>query len=105
MRHSVRHDLPDDLAKLTVERAMESYAERLAKYQPTIHWVSERELRVHFSVTGMSLEGAVYLEPGEIAIKIDVPLMLRMFRERAIRIVEEEIQTWIGRAKRGELST
>ncbi|MBK8014358.1 MAG: polyhydroxyalkanoic acid system family protein [Deltaproteobacteria bacterium] len=104
MRHAVRHDLPPDLAKLTVERAMESYTARLAKYQPTIRWVSERELRVHFSVSGVSLEGTVVLEPSEILIKIDVPLMLRIFRDRAIRVVEEEIQTWIGRAKRGELS-
>ena len=49
------------------------------------------------------LRGEMEITPGTIEMELDVPLLLRPFRKRALAIVDEETRGWIEKAKAGEI--
>ena len=103
MKHLVTHDLDADLAKRATEKAIESYSERFAKYEPTVNWSSDAKAHLRFKVKGFSIKGEIELRPGVIDIDMDVPFALRLFKKQAIQVVEKSIRKWIDRAKAGEV--
>ncbi len=103
MKHFVRHDLPPDLARKAAEAAIQSYTERFSEYHPTVQWVTDQLAEVAFKVKGVALKAKVELHDDAIAADMDVPFLLRMFQKKATEIIDGEIQTWIGKAKAGEL--
>ncbi len=103
MKHVIEHDLDMETAKLAADKAYESYRERFAKYQPTANWASDRHCDVTFTVKGVTLEGSIDLEPNKVLMDLDVPLLFRPFKKLAMGIVQEEIDTWLQKARRGEL--
>ncbi|MDH5490830.1 MAG: polyhydroxyalkanoic acid system family protein [Myxococcales bacterium] len=102
MKHVVEHDLDPATAKRATEKAWESYQQRFAKYSPRADWRSETHADVSFSVKGVSLKGTIDLEPGGVALDLDVPFLFRPFRGKAIGVIEREILLWIAKAKAGE---
>lgn len=103
MKHSVPHDLSFDLAKKAAEQALESYRARFADYSPSITWENERRAEFAFEVKGMSLKGAFDLFDDRIDIDMDVPILLRPFRKKAVDVIESEIIKWFDKARRGEV--
>lgn len=103
MQHRIAHDLPDELAKKAVSAALESYSERFQKYDVTGRWTAENRAVVSFAAKGVTLEGALTLQPGAVIFEMDVPFLLRPFAGKATRKVEEHVQKWIDKAKNGEL--
>lgn len=104
MTHDIPHDLDFDLAKLAAERAAEAYGKRFAEYDYRAKWVSNNRVELGFTVVGKRLEGAMTVKPDRLELELDVPLMLRPFRGKAIQIIEKEAREWMAKAKRGELS-
>ena len=103
MKHSVPHDLGLEMAKRAAEAAFASYAERFAKYKPTATWTSPSHADVSFSAKGITLKGVLEVLPSSIDMDLDVPFLLRPFKDRALGAVDREISVWIQKAKRGEL--
>ncbi len=103
MKHSVPHDLSFDLAKKAATKALESYQARFADYDPVIVWEGERRAEVSFAVKGMTLKGGFDIFDDRIDIEMDVPLLLRPFRQKALDVVEGEISKWVARARSGEI--
>ena len=103
MKHVVKHDLDQATAKKAAEKAWEAYSEKYAKYHPKATWTSDTHADIQFSVKGMTLKGALDLEPKGIAMDLEVPFVLRVFKKQAIDVIEREIQKWIDKAKAGEL--
>lgn len=103
MKHVVKHHLSDELAEKATKRAWESYKERFAEYSPQATWQGHRHADVQFTVKGVKLKGTFDLEPGGIALDLEVPLLLRPFKAKAIDAIEREIQKWIAKAEAGEL--
>lgn len=103
MKHSVAHALTHDLAKKVAKKALESYQERFAEYEPRLLWQGDSNAEVSFAVKGMNLKGSFEVLADRIDIDMDVPMLLRPFRQKAIDVVEREINKWIDKAKRGEL--
>ena len=104
MKHLIHHDLEAGLAKAVADRALQSYRERFAEYEPRVEWVGERDARIEFRVRGFRLRGGIVVQPRTIELELDVPFLFRLFRSRAIEVIEREVRYWIGRAKAGELS-
>ena len=52
---------------------------------------------------GTSLKGVIELAPGSISFDLEVPFLLRMFKGKAIEIMDGELRSWTEKAKRGEL--
>lgn len=103
MKHSVSHDLDSATAKRVAEHAADAYAQRFAKYDPQVQWVSDSRCMVRFKAKGIKVEGALELEPGKITMEMEVPFLLRIFQKQAVGIIEEEIQSWLGKARAGEI--
>jgi hypothetical protein len=87
-------------ARRTAESAWESYRVRLKKYDPSIEWIGGRRARIGFSAKGLNLKGELEIRPGRIDIVLDVPLVFRILKKRAVAVIEREIRAWEDRGKR-----
>ncbi len=103
MKHGVPHDLGMEQAKKAAQAAFASYSERFAKYRPTATWTTDDRAEVSFTVKGVTLRGVLEVRPTSIDMDLDVPFLLRPFKDRALGAVDQEINRWIEKAKRGEI--
>lgn len=103
MKHRVPHDIDKALAKKATEHALESYRARFAEYNPTVTWQNDDHAQVEFKAAGVSIRGKFELTDDEVNIDMEVPLLMRPFRKKAIDVVEREILAWVAKAKNGEL--
>jgi hypothetical protein len=103
MKHVMSHDLPQDVARRVAEHAFDSYRERYARYQPTLTWVDDRTAKASFNAKGIELSGTIELLPKAIAFDLEVPFLLRLFKSKAMQIMERELAFWTDKAKRGEI--
>lgn len=103
MKHSVPHDLPIETAKKAAAAALEAYSARFAEYNPTLSWVNEHLAEVAFKVKGVGLKGSFEIKPTSIDMDMDVPLLLRPFRQKAVDVVEGEIKQWLDKARAGQI--
>jgi hypothetical protein len=103
MKHSVPHNLPLDAAKKVAQHAIDAYQARFAEYHPTVRWVNEQLAEVSFKARGISLKGTFEILADRIDMDMEVPLLLRMFKQKAIDVVEEEVKKWLGKAHNGEV--
>lgn len=103
MKHAVPHDLSIDAAKQAASAALAAYQQRFADYNPTITWVNETLAEVNFKAKGVTMKGSFEILPDRIEMDMEVPFLLRMFRQKAIDVVEGEITKWVTKAKTGQL--
>lgn len=103
MKGSIKHDLTPEQLRLAVDKFAEAYTRRFAEYEATSSWLNDDQIEVRFKVKGMRLSGRLDLLPREIDLHMEVPLALRLFKNRAMRAIEEEVTPWLEKAKRGEL--
>jgi hypothetical protein len=102
--HEIAHDLDFDLAKLAAAKAAEAYQERFAEYDYKANWVRNDRVELSFTVMGKTLDGAMTVKARKLELELEVPLLFRPFRGKALEIIEREARMWIDKAKRGELS-
>lgn len=103
MQHKVPHDLDQEHARRVTDKALEAYKDRFSEYNPEIRWHGDDKAEVEFRAKGVSMKGTFQLLAGAIAIDMEVPFVFKVFRKKAIDVVDREIRTWIERAKKGEL--
>jgi hypothetical protein len=103
MKHAVPHDLPIEAARQAASAALQAYQARFADYQPTITWLNDTNAQVMFKAKGVTLKGSFEILADRIEMDMEVPLLLRMFRQKAIDVVEGEITKWVAKAKSGQL--
>jgi hypothetical protein len=104
MKHSVPHDLPFDLAKKAADAALKAYRSRFPQYDPQVTWSDDKTANVEFSAKGMKLRGTFEILNDAVSMDMEVPLLLRPFKAKAMEVIEGEIRTWIEKAKNGQLS-
>jgi Putative polyhydroxyalkanoic acid system protein (PHA_gran_rgn) len=104
MKHSVPHDLSLAMAKKAADAALQSYKARFAEYDPQITWVNDRLAEVTFRAKGMSMKGSFEIKDNAVDMDMDVPLLLRPFKNKALEVIEEQIKKWIDKARTGELT-
>ncbi len=103
MKHVIKHSLDQGTARKAAEAAYDSYSKKLPDYSPTADWTSETHCDCGFTAKGIHLTGSMDLEPGGIAMDLNVPLLFRPFKKKAMAVVEREVRKWIDAAERGEL--
>lgn len=104
MKHSVPHDLSLELAKKAADAALQAYKARFSEYDPQITWVNDRLAEVNFRAKGLTMKGSFEIKETAVDMDMEVPLLLRPFKNKALEVIEEQIQKWIDKARRGELS-
>jgi len=95
MKHAFIHNTDIETTRRAAQKAWETYRERFSKYAPSMQWEDDTHARLSFSVKGIQLKGEVALKPRTIDISMDVPFVFLVFKKRAIKVVEAEIQKWI----------
>ena len=103
MKHQIPHDLDVSLAKQAAINAFDAYQKKFADYNPKIEWVGDHDARIEFNVKGLKLEGSIGILPRAIDLDLEVPFVFRLFKNKAIGVIEREVRTWLDKAKRGEL--
>jgi hypothetical protein len=104
MKHLVPHDLPFELARKAADHALQSYRTRYPEYDPQVTWSDEKTAQVALKAKGISLRGIFEILPDAVAMDMEVPLLLRPFKSKALEVIEDQIRLWIDKAKAGELS-
>jgi len=103
MRHSISHNLDHETARRVTKKALESYQTRFSKYSPDQIWIDDNSARVKFTVSNKTLQGLVVVTPEEIELELSVPLIFRPFQKIALRTIEQEINSWLESARKGEI--
>ncbi len=103
MKHRIHHGLEADLATKVIDKAMEGYSARFPDYHPTFTWETERRGRLAFTAKGLNVVGEIELVGREITVDLEVPFILRIFKGKAMKVIEDEVNAWVVRAKNGEL--
>jgi len=103
MKHRVAHDLGKDKAKRAALAAFESYQARFGQYRPTATWVKDDRAEISFTAKGITLRGSLEVTDSAIEMDLDVPFLLRPFKDKALGAIEREIGAWVGKARRGEV--
>ena len=103
MQHRIPHGLDLELARLATRAALESYRQRFSAHDPGGDWVSEDKATISFTAAGVRLEGSVEVDPQDIVLDLEVPLVFRPIRKLALELIEREVMEWIERARAGEL--
>jgi hypothetical protein len=103
MKHSVSHDLGQERAKQAAEAAIKSYGQKFAKYNPQTRWASPNRADISFTVKGISLSGSLEVHEKTIDLDMDVPFLLRPFKNQALSVIEGEIREWIDKARAGQI--
>ena len=104
MKHRIPHGLSHDLARQVARRALESYRTRFAEYEPVSEWVDEDRAMVAFKAAGRRLEGQVRVDDEAIELELEVPLLWRPFQGHAMRLIEEQVHSWLDKARNGQLN-
>lgn len=103
MRIEIPHSLSPEDARKVAQKAAAEYSERYAHYSPQVRWVSQDRAEISVHAKGVTLAGAISLEPGKLVFEADVPFLLRPFAGRAKGAIEGQVEKWLERLKRGEL--
>lgn len=103
MKHEIHHGLSPDLAKKAVDKAMEAYGQRFAEFNPTFRWTSDTKGRLGFKAKGVSVDGDIEIVGPKIFVDLDVPFLLRIFKGKAIEVIDREVLKWVEKARAGEL--
>jgi hypothetical protein len=103
VKGSIKHDLTPEQLRLAVKKFAETYVQRYAEYNAETAWLSDDLVEVRFKVKGVRLAGQLQLRPKEIGLEMKVPLPFQLFKNRALRTIEDEVTPWLAKAKAGEL--
>ena len=103
MHQSIAHDLGEKQAKRAITAAHRYYARRYSKYKPRMHWQSRNRAELTFVATGMTVNATADVKASSIDVDVEVPLLLRPFRKKALQVIEREIRSWMAKAKSGKL--
>lgn len=103
MKHVMKHDLPLDRARMVAERAFDAYRDKYANYNPALTWLSDTKAKASFGVKGVTLVGVIELQPNAISFDLDVPFVFKVFKKKAMDVMDRELAHWLAKAKQGEI--
>lgn len=104
MEYSVDHGLNDPArVREVVEKAYDSYKERLADHNPRLRWIDDHHAAIAFTVMGKSIEVDVTIDDKKVRMDADLPFLFRPFQSKIVGVVGREVEKWIAKAKAGEL--
>ena len=103
MKHTIDTGLDLPSSKRAIDHAMAAYKERFADYQPRFAWASAERGEFGFNAKGVSLGGTLLVREGKIDVDMEVPFLFRVFQGKAMQVIEEQVQLWVGKVKRGEV--
>jgi hypothetical protein len=101
--HYLSHPFDTIDARRLVERAYRSYQSRYPAAQIALVWESDNLASVEFGVRGFRFQGRVTLRPGTLELGLQLPMVFRVFRDRAVQRIDEEARRWVLLAHQDQL--
>lgn len=95
IRHEIAHRLEPSAVAARVNDAFTYYQERFGKYEPTLQWMTPERAELSFKARGLKLNGTLSIKPEGLVVEMDVPLLLRPFRGKAVEVIEREAARWL----------
>lgn len=103
MKHEIHHGLELPLAKKVLDKAMADYQERFSEYNPYFNWTGEKTAEMGFSAKGVKLTGDMEIKGDKVVVDVQVPFIFRVFKGKAMDVIDKQVKAWVERAKNGEL--
>lgn len=104
MKKTIDTGLEPDLAKKAIDKAMDEYKARFAEYDPRFDWTGADRGEFGFNAKGVKLQGNIVVRDKKIDVDMHVPLLFRVFQGKAMTVIEDQVNVWVEKARRGELS-
>ena len=105
MKHQIHHGLDLDLARLALDKAMAAYSARFADYSPHFAWASQTRGKFGFKAGGMAITGELDIVGDHVDVELEVPFLLRIWKGKAMDVIDSEMKKWIAKARNGELES
>ncbi|NOX92485.1 MAG: hypothetical protein GXP18_08570 [Gammaproteobacteria bacterium] len=103
MKQRVQHNIGKEKAILATKAALQSYERKFSEYNPSTRWVSDIKAEISFRISSAKLYGSLVVHEREIDLHLDVPFLLRPFKNKALGIVEKEILLWVRKVELNEI--
>ena len=103
MKQSYPHKLDPAKAKMAATATLESLKKRLAEYNPSFQWASEKRALFNFEAKMTRLTGYLDIRDNSIDFELKVPFLLRMFTKQAMDVLNGEVMHWIKQAEANKL--
>jgi hypothetical protein len=103
MKHEIEHGLSLELARKALDKAMEAYSARFADYNPYFEWTGDKTANLGFSAKGVKVAGDIEIAGNKILIDLEVPFLLRIFKGKAMEVIDKEVRKWVEKARAGEI--
>jgi hypothetical protein len=104
MKHTIDTGLDQAMSKKVIDKAMDEYKARFADYSPRYDWTADDRGEFAFNAKGVKLNGTIVLRHEKIDVDMHVPLLFRVFQGKAMSVIQEQVEMWVQKAKRGELT-
>lgn len=103
MKHTIDTGLDFARSKKAIDKAMDAYKERFSEYSPRYDWVGDDRGEFSFNAKGVKLNGTIVVREHKVDVDMNVPLLFRVFQGKAMSVIEDQVNIWVEKAKRGEL--
>jgi len=104
MKHKIPHDLDIGLARRATRAALEGYRKQFPQFSPGGTWTDDDNASVWFVTPVGRIEGTITVMAKAVQLHLTkLPWAARPFRRQAVKIVEDEVNHWIKKAKNGKL--
>jgi len=103
VKHTIQTGLELELSKKAITKAMDAYKARFAEYNPRFDWTTANKGEFGFTAKGVFVGGTLHVHDRKVDVDMEVPFLFRIFQGRAMQVIEDQVNLWIEKAKRGEL--
>lgn len=97
-RHVFSHPLDEAGARALIGQAFAHYAERYPAAKLQLQWTSERQAELQGMARGLTMRAHIELQESRCVLDVEVPFVLRPFKDLAQRAIEREVKRWLERA-------
>lgn len=102
MKKTIDTNLDKARSKVAIDKAMDEYKRRFAEYSPRYDWTSDSSGEFSFNAKGIKLSGSIHVRDHKVDVDMDVPFLFRIFQGKAMEVIQEQVELWVGKVKRGE---
>ena len=103
MKHTIDTNLDKARSKIAIDKAMDEYKRRFADYAPRYDWVNDDAGEFSFSAKGVKLEGTIRVRDQKVDVDMDVPFLFRIFQGSAMKVIQDQVELWVEKVKKGEV--
>jgi hypothetical protein len=102
MKQTIDTNLDKARSKIAIGKAMDEYKKRFAEYAPRYDWTGDDVGEFSFSAKGVKLQGTIRVRDNKVDVDMDVPFLFRIFQGSAMKVIQEQVEHWVDKVKKGE---